>query len=161
MKDTSRKSSLQLFVLVLPKYVLSQRTPWISLSLLLASYTIQGYLLKEHQPLLICPIIVFSYALLQWISFNSSVQQARNTVMQWVISDAIHLISILVLAFLSSFVLSSLEILKDLLLVLAAEILARLDLQQRGLNQVQKATILTLCLTLGLAIGWMANELIA
>lgn len=144
------------------KYFLNRQTPWISIGILFIGYATQGYLLAQaHQPSLIYLLIVIGYVVLQFTISNSRVQQVRDTVMRWVISDAIHLIGILVTAFLTSFVLSYLEIFENLLLVITAEILVRLDLQQKTLNQMQKFTILTLSLTLGLASGWIVNELVA
>ena len=138
---------------------LNQKVSWIALSLLPITYAVQGYLLiQRYNSLSVLPIIVFGYILLQLIMLSSSVQQVRNTIKNWVISDAIHLISILVVAFLSFFLLNALEIFEDLLLVLAAEILARLDLQQKGLGRLQKLTILTTYLTLGLSIGWLIHR---
>ncbi len=159
MKGSQDKRSRQFVVLLLSKSRLNQPASWISLVLLITSYAIQGYLLtQEHQFLFIYLSIVTGYVLLQLIIVQSWMQKIRNTVKQWVSSDTIHVIGILVLVFLGSLILGHLELFEDLLLVLAAEILARLDLQQRGLNQAQKAIVLTLCLTLGLTIGWIAGE---
>lgn len=158
MKGSQDKRSPQFVVLLLSKSLLNQQLSWISLGLLLTSYAIQGYLLaQEHLSLLLYPIIVLGYILLQLTILHSWMQRIRNMVRQWVSSDAIHVISFFVLVFLASLILSHLELFEDLLLVLAAEILARLDLQQRGLSQLQKTSVLTLCLTLGLTIGWMAS----
>ncbi|MBD1825660.1 hypothetical protein H6F51_24645 [Cyanobacteria bacterium FACHB-DQ100] len=140
--------------------ILLQSVPWISLSLLLTGYIIQGYLLAQvHAPWLIYLSIVMGYILLQLVIFHPWTQQARNIVKQWISSDALRLIEIFVLVFLISLVVSALKLFEEILLILAAEILARLDLQQRELNQTQRGVTLTLCFAAGLAIGSTIHQL--
>lgn len=125
------------------------------------SYAVQGYLMaQEDQVILFHSSTITGYVLLQLVVFNSKVQQVKTTVIKWIISDAIHLIMTLVFTFLILFVLSYLELFEDLLLILAAEIFVRIDLQQKGLRKIQKILFLSLCLTLGLVLGWITHMLI-
>lgn len=143
------------------KSFFGQKQSWFSLSLLTLNYIIHSYLLAQaHQPLLIYLIIVIGYVLMQLIVLLSRVQQVRDTLIQWVVSDAIHFVFTLAFACLILYLLGYLKMVKDLLLVLTAESLARLDLQQAGLNQRQNVAVLTLCLILGLATGWIAHQLL-
>lgn len=143
------------------KYFLKLRTPWISLSLLLFSYAISGYLLHQfHQSSLIY-LLIGGYVLIHLIISIPPVQQIERTLQRWFGSDVIHLISILTAAFFAAVVLVWVGILENLLLILTAEMLARLDLQQAGLNPMQRLMVLTLCLATGLTAGWITNELVA
>lgn len=159
MKATNSKGFLSFAKPIVSKFLLRQQTPWVSLSLLCLAYAGQGYLLApRHQSLLIYVALIIIYFLSQVVTLHPGLKNIGTTIRCWIGSDAIHVISGLVAIFLVSFVLSYLEIFENLLFVLTAELLARLDLQKVELSQVQKIAVLTICLMLGLAIGWVASE---
>ncbi|MEP1079593.1 hypothetical protein NDI52_29735 [Leptolyngbya sp. PL-A3] len=159
MKAINSKGFLSFAHPIVSNFLLKQQKPWISLSLLCLSYAAQGYLLaSKHQSLIIYINLVTIYFLSQVIILHPCSKSIGTTIKRWISSDAIHVISSLVTIFIVSFILNYLEIFENLLFVLAAELLARLDLQKVELSQVQKIAVLTICLMLGLAIGWIASE---
>lgn len=159
MKAINSKASLGFASPIVSKFLLRQQTPWISLSLLCLAYAVQGYFLApRHQSLIICINLVIVYFLLQVIILHPWSKNIGTIIKRWIGSDAIHVIGSLVTIFLLSFVLNYLELFENLLFILAGELLARLDLQKVELSQVQKIVVLTICLMLGLAIGWVASE---
>ncbi|MBD2092939.1 hypothetical protein H6F67_24120 [Microcoleus sp. FACHB-1515] len=133
-----------------------KKLPWLSLALLLAAYTTLSWLLYRLNVTWQLWAIVLGLALTQAFlltTFSHGVQQFLE---KWLRSDLGYFSVILLLAMLGVFFLAWFHFFGHLLVLLAAEILARLDLRRAGYTRVQALMILVLVSLLGLGVGGTA-----
>lgn len=131
-----------------------RRFPFLSLGLLLTAYATFGWFLyRETAPWLIWfAVIVFTLG--QALLLTTFATGLRIFIRKWLRSD-IGYFSIVILSALSiAFVLVWYHTFAYVLIVIASELLARLDLQSAGYDAWQTLSILTIVSILGLAVGW-------
>jgi hypothetical protein len=135
-----------------------KKFPVVSLLLLLAAYgTFSWFLYQSTAPWIVW-VVVTTVALTEALLLTTLSQGLRAAIRKWLKSDIGYFSIVLIGAFSIALVLVWHHIFEYIFLILAAEILARLDLQMAGLNRWQSLAVLSIVSLLGLAIGWVANR---
>lgn len=131
--------------------------PWLSLSLLLAAYSTFSWYVYHLTITWVVWLCVIGFAVLQALLLTTFAQGFKAMVGRWLSSDTGYFTTVLSLAFLATTVLVWAHVFGYLITVIAAEVLARLDLQNRGFSRAQSLFILTLVSLTGLVIGWVVS----
>ncbi|MGG6295982.1 hypothetical protein ACQ4M4_16460 [Leptolyngbya sp. AN02str] len=131
--------------------------PFISLLLLLGAYSSFSWLLYNLTVPKLAWIMVAIFALGQALLLTTWSQGLRGFLWRWIKSDLGYFSIILLLTISIVFAMVWYSVFEYILLVLATEALARLDLQNAGYNRWQSLFILTVVSALGLAVGWTAT----
>ncbi|TBR59550.1 hypothetical protein BLD44_015470 [Mastigocladus laminosus UU774] len=138
-----------------------KRLPWLSLTLLLLTYIIFGWLLarSKTQPIL---WLVFAIAT---VLFISSLTIPFSKVSDYSVSlfrSNIKSFGVTVLgAFLFFLILARFRLFLDILVMIAAAILVRIDFLVAGFNQAQIFLITTTFSFTGLALGALVEKLMS
>lgn len=130
----------------------------ISSGLLLSTYGVFGYSLSSIAPLWSVEAAALGFFLLQLLTLTSFFQNCILILQSWFSKDVINLVMILTAAFFAALSLVWYHIFENLLLVIAAELLARLDFRRTGLTRYQSIAAATLILLIGLAAGWVLHS---
>ncbi|MBD2460377.1 hypothetical protein H6G89_04905 [Oscillatoria sp. FACHB-1407] len=136
-----------------------KRIPWLSLSLLLIAYSSFSWFLYQSTATWIVWLIALSFALTQALLLTAFLQGFRFFVKGWLKSDIGYFSVISIGAFSIAAILVWIHVFEYVLLLIAAEVLARMDLQNAGFNQWQALGVLTLVSISGLSVGYTAQEL--
>ncbi|OUL29955.1 hypothetical protein BV378_04885 [Nostoc sp. RF31YmG] len=130
-----------------------QRVPWVSLTLLLLSYSTLGWVISETK----APLFVWAVTILAILLFVgsltvpwTSVTKVSSTVFKS--STRTFLFSVFA-AFLFFIMLAWFRMFLDTLLIVAAAILARIDFQSAGFKEGQAFWMTSLLSLAGLALG--------
>lgn len=97
-----------------------------------------------------------------WILFSSMMFMSplssfSRFINRWFQSDTVAFMTVFLIAGITTLILFWLHVALQILTILAAESLARIDIQIKGLNGMHAFWILTLISLTGLAAGWLAN----
>jgi hypothetical protein len=134
-----------------------KRIPWISLLLLLASYTTFSWFLYDATATWTVWLAALLFALGQALLLTTFSSGFRFFMGNWLKSD-IGYFSIVLLGALSlAFILVWSHVFEYLLVVIGSEVLSRLELQRSRFNNWQSLGILTVVSIAGLSIGWTAH----
>ncbi|MBD2059348.1 hypothetical protein H6F88_25685 [Oculatella sp. FACHB-28] len=131
--------------------------PWLSLSLLLAAYSTFSWYVYHLTITWVVWVCVIGFAVLQALLLTTFAQGFKAMVGRWLSSDTGYFTTVLSLAFLATTVLVWAHVFGYLITIIATEVLARLDLQNRGFSRAQSLFILTLVSLTGLVIGWVVS----
>lgn len=158
-----------------------KKLPLLSLAILFAAYSTFGWFLTHLLPFSGCfpqeqvhrlqdlfqcltqsTVIwlwgfVLIFTLLQALLLTTWFNGLKIFVNRWLKSDVGYFTLILVTSLGITMALVWLKTLGYFLVLLAAEILARLDLQNAGFNRWQSLIVLTSFSLAGLAVGWLAS----
>ncbi|MBV9385511.1 MAG: hypothetical protein JOZ78_03680 [Chroococcidiopsidaceae cyanobacterium CP_BM_ER_R8_30] len=139
----------------------AKKFPWVSLLLLLVSYTVLGWLLYtipyEHWAIWLVAGVV---ALLISGALTSALPIVKDIVGFTLKSDSRAFIIVTIAAFLTVLVVTWFNAFAHVLILMSAESLARLELQTARFNQWQAFSILSLVSLVGLGIGGLAHSLV-
>jgi hypothetical protein len=131
--------------------------PWLSAFLLSIAYAIWGWTLAEtHAPLWVWGVGI-SLTLLFAEALASPWSWIRNSIFRWLANDTRAFISAICGAFLSVVILTWLNITTQVILLVAAGLLVRLDAQQARVKDWQAFFILVAVSAIGLALGGFAH----
>ncbi len=144
-----------------------KKLPLLSLSLLLVAYISFGWFLsnprypelKVYQMSISIPM-VFAIAWI-WIicsAFISPLDNFNRFITRWFKSDTVAFMSIFMMAILATLILFWLHVFLHILTIIAAEALARVDVQTAGYKSWQAFVILLLVSLTGLFLGWTARD---
>lgn len=86
-------------------------------------------------------------------------QKLITATQRWLLFDTIHLITMATVVFFVIVAFAWYHLLENILLIAAAEILARLDLKNVGSSWSQVVAILSSILVTGMMVGWLAHTL--
>lgn len=136
-----------------------KKLPWLSLALLLAAYTTLSWLLYRLNVTWQLWAIVLGLALTQAFLLTTFSRGVQRFLEKWLRSDLGYFSVILLVGMLGVFFLAWFHFFGHLLVLLAAEILARLDLRRAGYTRLQALVILVLVSLLGLGVGGTAHYL--
>ncbi|HEY9616806.1 MAG TPA: hypothetical protein V6C64_08200 [Microcoleaceae cyanobacterium] len=100
-------------------------------------------------------IMTVGWIFLLSVIFMSPLTSFSRFINRWFKSDTVAFLSICMIASLAAVVLFWLHVFIQILLIVAAETLARLDIQTSGLDEWQAFWRLSTASLIGLAIGWM------
>jgi hypothetical protein len=147
------------------KYPNANQVPWLSLSILFASHATFSWFLTHwfstHVDQAIAEwavwALVLSFTLLQALLLTTLFDGVKRFFRRWLRSDVGYFSLILLTSMSVTAALVWFKIFGYFLVLVSAEILARLDLQNAKLNRWQSLAVLTLVSILGLAAGWGAR----
>jgi len=132
----------------------------VSLTLLLAAYSVFSWFLYRITAPRLVWILVALFALFQALLLTTFSQGFRVFLKRWLESDLGYFSVVIISAFSLSLALVWYHVFEYFLVVAAAEVLARLDLQNAGMNQWKALLVLTGISALGLAVGWTARHVL-
>ncbi|MGJ3252603.1 MAG: hypothetical protein ACFE0J_15965 [Elainellaceae cyanobacterium] len=135
-----------------------KQSPWLSLALLLAAYSTFSWFLHRSTVTWLVWALAAVFALSQALLLTAFSDGFRLIINSWLRSDAGYFTSVVVAAMLVAIAFVWINIFGYILVLVAAEMLARLDLQNAGLNRTQSLAVLTITSFAGLAVGWTASQ---
>ncbi len=135
-----------------------KKLPWISLAILFAAYSTFSWFLTHATVTWLAWALVLMFTLLQALLLTTLFDGVKLVIGRWLKSDVGYFTLILVVSLSVTIALVWFKIFGYFLVLVAAEILARLDLQNAGFNRLQALLILSLFSFLGLAAGWAVSS---
>ena len=94
------------------------------------------------------------------LMFINPLTGLRHLVLRWFSSDTVAFCALVAGAAFASIVLNWLKIFVPIILILAAEALARIDLLTAEFNNIQSCSLLTVTSWIGLGLGWALGQFI-
>lgn len=140
--------------------VASKKFPWVSLALLLAAHTAFGELLASTNDSWIAFGFAIGWAFVLALLFINPLAGFRHLVSRWFRSDTVAFCAIVAGAAFASIVLNWFKLFIPIILILAAEALARIDLLTAEFNNIQSCSLLTITSWIGLGLGWTLGQFI-
>lgn len=134
-----------------------RKIPWLSLLLLLAGYSIFSWFLIRTLGSLAL-LLVVGIAIAQALLLTTWLNGLKRFARLWLRSDVGYFTLILLLSLGSTLALVWFKTAGYCLVILSAELLARLDLQNAGYNRWQSLLMLMLVSSMGLWLGWLAAQ---
>lgn len=95
------------------------------------------------------------------MAFISPMTSLNSFITRWFQSDMMAFLGMFIIVGLAVLILLWLDMILQILMILAADALARIDIQDLGLNGKQAFWILLTVSLIGLTVGWTANALIS
>jgi len=139
----------------------SKKLPWVSLLILLVTYTIFGWLLTAiHNDPWVIWLAAAATVLLIAAALTSALPVVKDLVGFTLKSDLRAFTVVTVAAFLTVFIVTWFSEFTHALILMSAESLARLELQTSRFTQWQAFWILSIVSLAGLGLGWVAHTLI-
>ncbi|NEO43000.1 MAG: hypothetical protein F6K55_02140 [Moorea sp. SIO4A3] len=157
---------------------LIKKLPWLSLSILLLSHSIFGWMISvDYQELSWVEdttsgshpslfksvwlwLIGAVYILLMALAITAPVYQIRKLYGTWMKSDTKAFVSVIFSSFLAVMILRWIHYSSRILVLIAAAALARLDLQTEGYSEWQAFWIISGVSLTGFSLGLLANQLL-
>jgi hypothetical protein len=136
----------------------AHKFPWLSLLLLLAAYTMFGSFLSTVSVPWIVWAIAITWVFLLAVFFMAPLERIRNMLGRWLKTDSMAFVSLVIAAFLASFVVLWWNVFLYVLAIVAAEALARLDIQTNQFTQSNAFFILMTTSLLGIGFGWATHQ---
>ena len=134
--------------------------PWLSLTLLLVTYSILGWLLSAFKGPISLWIVVIGADLLLATALSSPWSQMKDGFARLLKSDTRAFFVAVILAFLSVVIITWLQVFVHILVVIAAGILVRLDTQTAGWNNRQSFWSLAIISLASLGLGAVGQTLL-
>ncbi|HEY9700365.1 MAG TPA: hypothetical protein V6D10_24130 [Trichocoleus sp.] len=131
--------------------------PWLATLILFTAYTSFSWFLSHATTTLFVWVIVITFTLLQALLLTTLFDGLRRFMQRWLRSDLGYFTLIILGAMSVTIALVWFRIFGYFLVLIAAEVLARLELQNVGFNRVQALAILTVVSFAGLAMGWLIS----
>lgn len=132
--------------------------PWLSLAILFAAYTTFSWFLTHTTVSWLSWAIVLTFTLLQALLLTTLFDGLRRFLDRWLKSDVGYFTLIMMGSLSLTAALVWFKVFGYFLVLVAAEVLARLDLQDRRFNRVQSLFVLTIVSLAGLAAGWTTSQ---
>jgi hypothetical protein len=142
-----------------------KKVPWLSLGILFSAYATFSWFLTRWVVARISTgpavwtvwAIVLSCTLLQALLLTTLFDGVKLFFRKWLKSDVGYFSLIMLGSMCVTAALVWFKIFGYVLVLISAEVLARLDLQNAKLNRWQSLAVLTLISVSGLAVGWSAS----
>lgn len=134
-----------------------KRLPLLSLAILLAAYTSFSWFLIQSTATWLAWALVLTFTLLQALLLTTLFDRLKVLIGAWLKSDVGYFTLIIAVSLGVTVSVVWFRVFGYVLVLIAAEVLARLDLQNAGFNRIQALLILTFFSLSGLAIGWSAT----
>ncbi|NJO77577.1 MAG: hypothetical protein HC827_03030 [Cyanobacteria bacterium RM1_2_2] len=132
--------------------------PLLSLALLFAAYSTFSWVLTHATATWLVWALVLSFTLFQALFLTAWFNGFKRFVSRWLRSDVGYFTLIVVCSLSVTAALVWFKAFGYFLVLVSAEILARLELQNAGYNRVQSLFVLTLVSLAGLAAGWLFTQ---
>ncbi|TVQ23815.1 MAG: hypothetical protein EA367_02080 [Leptolyngbya sp. DLM2.Bin15] len=129
------------------------KLPWLALGLLLLAYTTFSWFLYAAHVTWLAWAAVLMFTLAEALLLTTFSKGVRSLVRSWLASDVGYFTTIICAAFLVVIALVWVRVFSYVVMVLAAELLARLELQQWQKGRWQSFVILSLVSFAGLGLG--------
>jgi hypothetical protein len=133
--------------------------PWIALTLLLVAYATFSWFLYASNVTWLAWTAVLVFTLAEALLLTTFSRGLRRLIRGWLISDVGYFVTIICSAFLVVIILVWVQVFSYILVLIAAELLARLELQQHRCNRWQSFLVLTIVSFIGLGLGLSAGYL--
>jgi hypothetical protein len=130
---------------------------WVSFGLLLVTCLHFGWFLFQSSSYFLISATILVLIWLMDLFFTMPINLFQGGVLKWIRSDLGTFFMIVFLSILGVFMVTWLQISINILLMLSATALARLELQTSRFNNWHAFIILSLLSTLGLMLGWGLN----
>ncbi len=137
-----------------------KKLPWISLSLLVFTYAVFGWLISATDFSWLVWAMGAVYSLLIALALTAPFSLMKSFYSSWLRSDVRAFMSVIVGALLAVIIFCAFPIFIRILLLIAASALVRLDLQTAGYGEWQAFGIISVVSLIGLSLGSMANQLL-
>ena len=137
-----------------------KKFPWLALILLLAAYATFSWFLYASNVTWLAWTGVLVFTLAEALLLTTFSKGLRILIRTWLTSDIGYFTTIVCSAFLVAIALVWIRVFSYVLVVLSAELLARLELQQRRCNRWQSFVVLTVVSFTGLGLGLGAGYFI-
>jgi len=134
-----------------------QKIPWLALLLLLAAYSLFSWFVIQSIGSLAW-LLVAAVAVAQALFLTTWLDGLKSFARLWLRSDIGYFTLILILALGSTMALVWFKTFGYCLVLVSAELLARLDLQNAGYSRWQSLLMLMLVSWLGVGLGWTATQ---
>lgn len=137
-----------------------KRFPWLSISLLLVAYGTFGKFIMTEIHTWIAFASAALWGLVLSVMMINPLAGIRRMLTRWFKSDTVAFTTLIGIAAFASILLNWFNMFLPFMMILAAESLARLDLQTAEFTQMQAFITLVITAWIGLGIGWMAAQVI-
>jgi hypothetical protein len=135
-----------------------KKIPWLSLALLFAAHTTFSWFLIHATATLLVWVLVILFTSAQALFLTTWFDGLRRFLGRWLRSDVGYFTLIMVCAISFTIAVVWFKIFGYFLVLISAEVLARLDLQNAGYSRLQALVILALVSWTGLAAGYVATQ---
>lgn len=135
-----------------------KKLPWLALSLLFAAYSTFGWFLIHATVTWFVWVAVLSFTLFQALFLTTWFNGFKRFVSRWLRSDVGYFTLIIICSLSFTAAMVWFKTFGYFLVLVSAELLARLELQNSGCNRVQALFLLTLVSLAGLSVGWIVTE---
>jgi hypothetical protein len=130
-----------------------------SLALLMAAYSTFSWFLYRSTATWLVWVLAALFAIAQALLLTSFSDGFKSILNSWLQSDLGYFMTVVIAAMFVAIAFVWINVFGYLLVLVACEMLARLDLQMAGLNRTQSLIVLTLVSFAGLAVGLTASQL--
>lgn len=134
-----------------------RKLPWVSLAILLVAYATFSSFLAHAAITWLAWAIVLAFTLLQALLLTTLFDGLKALLSRWLRSDVGYFTLIIVFSLGVTVVFLWFRVFGYILVLVASEVLVRLDLQSSGFSRVQSLIILSFFSLSGLALGWAAS----
>jgi hypothetical protein len=141
-------------------HMTSFKHPLPSLSLLFAAYLVFGKFLIDTDESWTALGIAIVWTFILALMFMRPLTALRQLIQNWFESDAVAFTTLFGMAAFASILLNWFKLFLPVFLILAAESLARLDMQTAGYRESSACILLMLTSWLGLATGWAIGQIL-
>lgn len=131
--------------------------PWLAALMLFTAYASFSWFLSHATSTWLAWVVAVAFTLLQALLLTTLFDGFRRFMRRWLRSDVGYFTLIMLGAMSVTVILVWFKIFGYFLVLVAAEVLARLELQNAGFNRVQALGILTVVSFTGLAAGWLIS----
>jgi hypothetical protein len=128
--------------------------PWLSLLMMFGSYAMVGHLLTagNYSPQVAWLILIGSFLIA--LLYLHPLTDLSRFLKRWFSSDAVAFCALIMIAAFASILLNWFKLFMPVMLILATEGIARLDLQACEYTELQAFVLLVITTGLGLGVGW-------
>ncbi|MEO1144022.1 MAG: hypothetical protein AAFY26_00255 [Cyanobacteria bacterium J06638_22] len=130
------------------------RAMTLSFILLMAAYSIFSWALYSIMSPAYVWAIALGIAIVQAVLLTTLSEGLRQFIDQWLRSDIGYFSVVIVIAFSLTLMLVWYQVFEYVFILIGAEILLRLDLQNAGFNRWQSLLVLMAGASVGLGLGW-------
>jgi hypothetical protein len=102
-------------------------------------------------------LVAIAWILISSMAFISPLTSFSSFISRWFKSDTIAFMTLVTIAGMAAVILYWLHVFLQILTILAADALARIDIQAAGMSGIQAFWILVLVSLTGLITGWVLN----
>lgn len=134
-----------------------KKLPWLSLAILFTAYTTFSSFLTHSTVTWLAWAIVLAFTLLQALLLTTLFDGLKVLIARWLKSDVGYFTLIMVFSLGITIIFLWIRVFGYILVLIASEVLVRLDLQNAGFNRTQALVILSFFSLSGLALGWFAT----